>query len=275
MPESNLVPGYRDPFTPSGIRLGVEESFGFRLHEVGCLTLSTQWNYAGIRSPFWRLYWNDRPGAWIECAGRRFDLEPTRLVLVPSHTVFDTHGSLEPVTHFWIHFSLHPDLTTRDNVPFGAIFGKRLARQMVTLTKQVRLSTPSTVRRLHHLCSALLHEAFADPEIDSHPPKLPLRLHALLKQIETSLSTPPSVTDLALLADMSRGGFIRWFKHHMEVTPAHYVLSRRIDHACRFLKFSSATIEEISEKLGFSNRAHFSRVFQRKMGAGPALFRKS
>ena len=131
------------------------------------------------------------------------------------------------------------------------------------------------LRRLHHLCSALLHEAFADPEIDSHPPKLPVKLHALLKQIETSLSTPPSVTELALFADMSRGGFIRWFKLHMEVTPAHYVLSRRIDHACRFLKFSSATIEEISEKLGFANRAHFSRVFQRKMGAGPALFRKS
>ncbi len=49
----------------------------------------------------------------------------------------------------------------------------------------------------------------------------------------------------------------------------------RTDHACRMLKFSSATIEEISEKLGFANRSHFSRVFQNQMGSGPASFRKS
>ena len=257
------------------MRLGGEALVAFHLHEVGCLTLSSQWNHPGVRSPFWRLYWNDRPGAWIECAGRHLDLDPAWFLLVPSHVVFDTHGSPRAVTHFWIHFSLHPDLTVKDNVPIRVPCRKRLARQVAALAKKVRRPASTTPRQFHHLCSALLHQVFARSEVDSHPPRLPPKLHALLNEIESSLAKPVPVTGLALRAGMSRGGFIRWFRQYMEVSPARYVLSRRIDHACRLLKFSSATIEEISERLGFANRGHFSRAFQRQMGSGPALFRKS
>ncbi len=128
---------------------------------------------------------------------------------------------------------------------------------------------------LYHLCSALLHQVFAESRVDSHPPRLPLKLYALLNRIESSLAHPLSVTELAAQAGMSRGGFMRWFKQHLAASPAHYTLGRRIDHACRLLKFSSLTVEEISERLGFANRSHFSRVFQRRMGSGPASFRKS
>ena len=86
--KSNFDARYRDPITPLGVRLGGEELFAFHLHEAGCLTLSTQWNHPGVRSPFWRLYWSNRPGAWIECSGRRFDLGPSGLLLIPSHAVF-------------------------------------------------------------------------------------------------------------------------------------------------------------------------------------------
>jgi AraC-like DNA-binding protein len=273
--KSNIDARYRDPITLLGVRLGGEELFAFHLHEAGCLALSTQWNYQGVRSPFWRLYWNDRPGAWIECSGRRFDLEPSRLLLVPSHAVFDTHGSPRPATHFWIHFSLHPDLTAKDNIPVRVRCRKGLARAVATLAMKVGRPESSTPRQLHHLCSALLHQVFADSEADAPPLRLPSKLYALLNEIESSLAQPIPVTRLALRAGMSRGGFIRWFKQHMEVSPGRYLLSRRIDHACRMLKFSSATIEVISERLGFANRSHFSRTFQRQMGSGPAFFRKS
>lgn len=277
MSKSNFPPGsgYRDPITSVGVRLGGEEMFAFHLHEAGYLTLSTEWNYPGVRSPFWRLYWCDRSGAWVECAGRRFDLEPTRLLLVPSHVVFDTHGAPHPVSHFWIHFSLHPDLTAKGNVPIRVPCRKELARQVAALARKVGRPASSTLRQLHHLCSALLHQVFAEATVEAHPPRLPSKLHALLNEIESSLAQSIPVTGLALRAGMSRGGFIRWFRQHMEVSPARYVLSRRIDHACRLLKFSSATIEEISERLGFANRGHFSRTFQRQMGSGPAFFRKS
>jgi AraC-like DNA-binding protein len=273
--KSNFDARYRDPITPLGVRLGGEELFAFHLHEAGCLTLSTQWNHPGVRSPFWRLYWSNRPGAWIECSGRRFDLGPSGLLLIPSHAVFDTHGSPHPVTHFWIHFSLHPDLVAKNNIPLRVPCRKGLGRQVAALARKVARPASSTLRQLHHLCSALLHQVFADLKADEPSLQMPSKLYALLNEIELSLARPIPVTELALRAGMSRGGFIRWFKHYMEISPARYVLSRRIDHACRLLKFSSATIEEISEKLGFANRSHFSRTFRRQMGSGPVFFRKS
>jgi AraC-like DNA-binding protein len=275
MPKSNLRPEYCDPFTPLGTRLGREEALAFHLHEAGCLTLSTQWNHPGVRSPFWRLYWNNRPGAWIDCSGRRFNLKPDRFLVVPAHVAFDTHGSLRPVVHFWIHFSLHPDLTVKDGLPLRLPCRKGLARQVTALARQVGRPKPAATRQLYHLCSALLHQVFADSATEAHPPRLPSRLLALLHEIESSLARPIPVTQMAFDAGMSRGGFIRWFRQHLEVTPARYVLSRRIDHACRLLKFSTASIEEISEKTGFANRSHFSRAFRKQMGSGPAFFRKN
>jgi AraC-like DNA-binding protein len=272
--KSNFDHRYRDPITLEGVRLGGENMPAFHLHEVGCRPC-TQWNFPGVRSPFWRLYWADRSGAWIDSSGRRFDLNPTRLLLVPSHVIFDTHGARHAVIHFWIHFSLHPDLTSKDNSPIQVPCRKELAHQLTNLVKKMGRPSLSTTSRLHHLCSALLHQVFADPEVEAHPPRLPSKLYALLNGIESSLTKPIPVTEMALQAGMSRGGFIRWFKQYMEVSPARYILSRRIDHACRLLKFSSATIEEISDKLGFANRGHFSRAFQRQMGSGPAFFRKS
>jgi AraC-like DNA-binding protein len=264
--KSNPSSWYRDPITGIGVQLGGEERFAFQIHEAGCLTVSTEWNYQGVRSPFWRLYWSERPGAWIKCSGRRFDLDPARLLLIPSHVVFDTHGSSHPVIHFWIHFSLHPDLAARNNIPFRIACRKGLARQVATLAKKVKRPASSTLRQLHHLCNALVH---------THSPQLPFKLCALLNDIESSLAQPIPVTGLALQVGMSRGGFIRWFEQHMEVSPARYVLGRRIDHACRLLRFSSSTIEEVSEKLGFANRSHFSRAFHRQMGSGPAFFRNN
>jgi AraC-like DNA-binding protein len=275
MPISNIDSVYHDPITGVGVRLGGGEPFSFQLHEAGCLKVSMDWNYLQVRSPFWRLYWANHPGAWIDCSGRRFDLESTRLLLVPSHTLFDTRGSLKPVSHFWIHFSLYPDLTARDGLPIRVPCNKALARRMAALTRKTAQADASTTRELHHLCSSLLHQVFADAAVAAHPPRLPPKLQALLDEIESAPARTVSVTELARRSGLSRGGFIRWFKQHMDVSPARYVLRRRIDHACRLLKFSPITIEEISERLGFANRNHFSRVFQRQMGSGPAHFRKS
>lgn len=277
MPKSNMLGGYREPVTGAGLRLGgldAEGVFSFHLHEAGCMSFSTEWDYAQVRSPFWRLYWNDRPGAWISCSGRRLELGPGSFLLVPSHVAFDTHGAARELRHFWIHFSLHPDLTVKDNAPIRVRCGAGMEREVKALAKKVKRGEPETMRQIHHLCSALLHRVFADSEAEAHPARLPARLYALLHEIESGLGGEIAVTGLAQRAGMSRGGFIRWFKEHMEVSPARYVLGRRIDHACRLLKFSAATVEEISARLGFANRGHFSRVFQRQMGLGPAGFRK-
>jgi len=196
-------------------------------------------------------------------------------LLVPSHTLFNTHDSARPVTHLWIHFSLHPDLTSKDNLPFVVYCRHALSLQAAALAKRMKKAASSTIPQLHHMCSSLLHGVFIESVREIQPIQLPSNVSSLINQIESSLTEPLSVSELALRVGMSREAFTRWFKKHMKVSPGRYILDRRIDHACRLLKFSSATIEEISERLAFANRNHFSRVFKMQMGCGPASFRKN
>jgi len=263
--------GYRDPFTAGGIWFGAkEQGLAFHLHEVGCGRFGREWSFPAVRSPFWRLYWNAAPGAWVESGGERAGLAPARFVVVPSHTVFDTRGAAAPVLHFWIHFSLYPDLALQENRP--VVIPCRNRRAMAALARRARRREPEDRRALYHLCSALLHETFA--HFPGAAASLPARLRVLLDHLESSLGRPLSVAEMARRAGMSRGGFIRWFRECLEISPGRYLQRRRIDHACRLLKYSAASIEEIAEAVGFANRNHFTRVFQSRMGAGPAAFRK-
>jgi AraC-like DNA-binding protein len=53
------------------------------------------------------------------------------------------------------------------------------------------------------------------------------------------------------------------------------VKRRVVDDTCRLLHHSHLTAKEIAERAGFWDRGHFSRVFRRLRGMGPAEFRKA
>jgi AraC-like DNA-binding protein len=53
------------------------------------------------------------------------------------------------------------------------------------------------------------------------------------------------------------------------------VKRRVVDDTRRLLHHSHLTAKEIAERAGFWDRGHFSRVFRRLRGMGPAEFRKA
>ena len=63
----------------------------------------SSWALTGMRSPFWRLYWNAQPGASIILDGINYPIDPDKLILVAPHT--DGVGDITAdVEHFYIHF---------------------------------------------------------------------------------------------------------------------------------------------------------------------------
>jgi AraC-like DNA-binding protein len=59
------------------------------------------------------------------------------------------------------------------------------------------------------------------------------------------------------------------------VTPARYVLDRRMERAMYLLKVSNLTISEIGVGVGFEDVSHFSRAFRRTVGVAPSAFRNA
>lgn len=261
---------WSNPFTATGLRLppaGAAEAY--QLHEAGCMVLDGGWRHEGVCSPFWRLFYDFTPGAWVASGGRRFALGPDLVAVMPDGVPFDC-GTRAGVEHLWVHFSLYRLLP--EAAPAVVVRPAGPAVRVVAADLRARLAAQETLAA-RHLGAALLHLAFAD-DAAARPSAVPERLRRVVQRIEAGLGGAMSNRLLAGQAGMSVEAFIRWFRGQTGRTPAAFVAERRIREACRRLALTDQSIEQVAEAAGFANRHHFSRVFKRFAGCGPAEFRR-
>jgi AraC-like DNA-binding protein len=241
----------------------------FRILESGYLPEGTDWHFAHVRSPFWRIYHNGAPGWNVRHAGRKYPLGPDHLLLIPDETLFDCIGD-RGVPHLWIHFTPPLESTTDLAGPHTVALDETLQNIVAELVARHAARRDA---RLVHTAAALLHMAFARLEhapVPIHPP----RLEELLRFIEENVRGNLSNEQLARRTAMSQSGFIRWFAELTKTTPAAWVQAARIKEASRLLALSDSSIDEIAAECGFPNRYYFSRVFRQHQGCGPAEYRK-
>ena len=65
------------------------------------------------------------------------------------------------------------------------------------------------------------------------------------------------------------------FKRKYAVSPAQYLISVRLEHAKRLLKYSSLNLEECAAQSGFSSAQYFCRIFKKETGISPGKYRRS
>ncbi|MBK8858741.1 MAG: helix-turn-helix transcriptional regulator [Opitutaceae bacterium] len=261
---------WSNPFTQSGLRLpAAAGQEGCQLHEAGCMRLDADWRHEGVCSPFWRVFYDFNVGAWVRSGGRRFELGPGKVVVMPEGVPFDC-GSRQGVEHLWLHFSMYLMLPPAAPGVFALPAGAALRAVAGELRDHIAAGELAAVR---HTGTAMLHLIFAgSPGVRAET--VPDRLRRVFNSIEHSLDGDITNPTLARQAGMSVEAFIRWFKARTGRTPAAFVAERRIREACRLLAFAEDSVEQVAEAVGFANRHHFSRVFKRHAGCGPAAFRR-
>ena len=266
---------YLNYTTPWGVDLARIATAGwtpFLIHESGYQSVLEDWNHQGVDSPFWRFYYNPKPGCHLVFQGRKIPLEPKSAVLIPADTVFDCVGAVR-ACHYWLHFT-----TSRPGVSFPAApipipadeTLKPLLRRLIHAHGE-----PATDARDHtllHLGAALLHTVFASLEA-AEQPALPESLVEVLALIARAPRDKLTNFFLAEHAGMSVERFIRSFREHTGQTPAAYVLKTRIRLTGEALALTDKTIDQIAVENGFPNRHYMSRMFAREVGCGPAEFR--
>ncbi|MFT4103320.1 MAG: AraC family transcriptional regulator [Burkholderiaceae bacterium] len=80
--------------------------------------------------------------------------------------------------------------------------------------------------------------------------------------------------DLAGLVGMSQSHFSHAFKASTELPPHQWQLNARIERSKRLLAAGDRPLTEIAAEAGFSDQAHFTRVFRRMVGETPAAWRR-
>lgn len=79
--------------------------------------------------------------------------------------------------------------------------------------------------------------------------------------------------EVATLLNMTPISFIRFMKKRTGRTFVNFVNDFRIEQSAKLLIESQKSISEISYSCGFYNQANFNRIFKKKKGCPPSLFR--
>lgn len=99
------------------------------------------------------------------------------------------------------------------------------------------------------------------------------RLDRVLAHIAARLDEPPSVPELAEVADLSVPRLHAWFKQSMGLPPAEFVLRARIAEACRLLRGTLRPVTAVAFDLGFSSSQYFATTVKRFTGLAPGEIR--
>ena len=81
------------------------------------------------------------------------------------------------------------------------------------------------------------------------------------------------LADLASLVGMTPTAFSRFFKLRTGKSISDYLIDVRLGHASRMLVDSTTSIAEICYDCGFNNISNFNRIFKKKKGQSPKIFR--
>ena len=96
-----------------------------------------------------------------------------------------------------------------------------------------------------------------------------------LEYIRAHCTERLSLEELAGRCFYNPSYFSRVFKEHYGVTLTDFINQSRLERACRLLRETSLSTEEIADQAGFSNRSAFYRLLKEKEGMTPQQYRKN
>jgi len=97
----------------------------------------------------------------------------------------------------------------------------------------------------------------------------------LADYIDANLNTKLTLSDLAQKCFYNPSYFSRIFKEKFGMSPFEYIQRKRVDSATRLLQESTLSVDEISLRVGFSDRSGFYHAFSKYVGCAPADYRKN
>jgi AraC-like DNA-binding protein len=105
-------------------------------------------------------------------------------------------------------------------------------------------------------------------------PRLPTFSQQVLQWLQARLAAPFSLEALAAAFLVSPSTLLRRVKVQTGQTPLALLQGARVERAKQLLHGSHQSLAQITEAVGYSDVASFSRLFVRRVGETPARFRK-
>lgn len=183
-------------------------------------------------------------------------------------TIFHFNGKLAS--------NIYEQYSQDGNVKFTSLFCPNFEMLQLQILKATQRLVPYTEYKISCLFDILLSELLAAKAEASSPQKMqPDFMEELVEYIKENYSDSLSIKELIHMFGISHSHLHREFKKYTGFTPKNYILQIRINNAKTLLKESSLSIEQIAEKTGFNDTAHFIQMFKKHQQLTPLKYRKS
>ncbi len=197
--------------------------------------------------------------------GKKYISDANHAVILPkgqSYTIYGNESGIFPVINFeCTNFSCDTIMVLPvENIDF--IMRDFQKMKNLFLFERNRTNVMSLFYNIIHNLSS--------PAISGNSILLPA-----IKYLEENYSSPLLTnTILAKQCNISELYFRKLFINMYGTTPRQYIIDIRINKAQQLLSDGILKINTISEKCGFSNPYHFSRLFKEKTGLTPTEYMK-
>jgi AraC-like DNA-binding protein len=98
------------------------------------------------------------------------------------------------------------------------------------------------------------------------------KIYMIRNQIISDLSSPPNLSVLTNIGNMSESKMNRLFKQIFGYTIYNYYQLMRMQEAARLIKVERLTVSEVGYKMGFTNLSQFTRIFEQHVGMKPKKY---
>lgn len=167
-----------------------------------------------------------------------------------------------------------------DNAKNGVAFGMSAIMKIYSRLEEITETQPGFYRVIKLLeilyelsmdddFHKLASSSFANVSVSTES----RRVRKVEEYIDMNYKQEVRLQTLSDLAGMTASAFSRFFKLRTGKTVQEYIIDVRIGHAARQLVDTSKSIAEICIDCGFNNISNFNRIFKKKKGCSPSLFR--
>ena len=101
------------------------------------------------------------------------------------------------------------------------------------------------------------------------------RIEQVVDLLNQNFHKTITLAEAAKIANMSTASFSRFFKARTGISFVNSLLEIRLGHATRMLIETTQSVSEIAYDCGFNNISNFNRLFKKKKGCTPSVFREN
>lgn len=263
---------------------------------------SNHWEHNGTKRPFHLLVFVTGGKAVFRFSGKTFEVGEGDWVLVPGGTFYsaDTDDWCE---YYYFHFnaSLIPcgEVCPEPKSSWGSVRSEEESEALPALDPSNGcvlsdyMHFPAQSPEFLPLCAQLHQKLFkkqSEAEYEyqltfcqmllelskqlrcSAEPESSSLINTIVNYIHEHITEPITLNSLSERFRYSKTFLLKLFRQTLHTTVTEYINNEKLDCAVQLLRTSIMNINEISDYLGFSDPAYFSRLFKKRFGICPSKY---